>query len=257
MSVQTNESPIQSTQQFELPQTDPQRSPNAPAIPGENDTFATSVGPQEPLTVAKIDLVERPATPRERLATTLARLSSQGIREVLALAVDGDQVVVVHKRGRPEALDAPSRKKVLLLLTLGYTRALAAAELGILRSTIHRTMQRDRDFRQQVLDAEELFERTPLLTIIEAAQRHWRAAAWLMKNYQPHASVKRRKGDEQRRESARDTRKFFQTDFFSKKKTKPCDDADEPRRKSKGKKASSPPEAKQEHLNDHPRQPAL
>jgi hypothetical protein len=239
MSARSNDDSVHGTQPFDLPQTDPQRSPNAPAIPGENDIFATSVGPQEPLTVAKIDLVERPATPRERLATTLARLSSQGIREVLAMAVDGEQMVVVHKRGRPEALDAPSRKKVLLLLTLGYTRALAAAELGISRSTIHRTMQRDADFRQQVLDAEELFERTPLLTIIEAAQRHWRAAAWLMKNYQPHASVKRRKGDEQWRESTRDTKKFFQTDFFSKPKRKSREEDGTPRRTSKKKGSKS------------------
>jgi len=234
-----NDLPRSCNESAELPQTDPQLSPKSLSNNGENTISATSVGPQEPLTVAKMELVDRPATPRERLATTLARLSSQGIREVLALAVDGDQVVIAHKRGRPEALDAPSRKKVLLLLTLGYTRALAAAELGISRSTIHRTMQRDDDFRQQVLDAEELFERTPLLTIIEASQRHWRAAAWLMKNYQPHASVKRRKGDEQRRESTRDAKKFFQTDFFSKKKAKPRDEDDEPRRKSKNKSTKS------------------
>jgi hypothetical protein len=60
-----------------------------------------------------------------------------------------------------------------------------------------------------------------------------------MKNYQPHASVKRRKGDEQRRESARDTKKFLQTDFFSKKKSKPRDGEDEPRRKSKTKRSKS------------------
>lgn len=235
MSLPNDFSPS-SNKSAELPQTDPQLSLNSAANPGENTIFATSVGPQEPFTVAKIDLVDRPATPRERLATTLARLSSQGIREVLALAVDGEQVVVAHKRGRPEALDAPSRKKVLLLLTLGYTRALAAAELGISRSTIHRTMQREDDLRQQVLDAEELFERTPLLTIIEASQRHWRAAAWLMKNYQPHASVKRRKNDEQRRESDRGMKKFFQTDFFSKKKSKSRDEEDQ-RRKSKSQRS--------------------
>jgi len=238
MSLANNPSPA-ANECTELPQTDPQLSLNSAANPGENTIFATSMGPQEPLTVAKIELRDRPATPRERLATTLARLSSQGIHEVLALAVDGDQVVIAHKRGRPESLDAPSRKKVLLLLTVGYTRALAAAELGISRTTIHRTMQRDEDFRQQVLDAEELFERTPLLTIIEASQRNWRAAAWLMKNYQPHASVKRRKGDEQRRESTRDTKKFFQTDFFSKEKTTPRDEDDEPRRKSKKKSSGS------------------
>jgi hypothetical protein len=234
-----NDLSVQSTESSEQLQTGSQLSPNSPANPGENAISATSVGPQEPLTVAKIDLRDRPATPRERLATTLARLSSQGIQEVLALAVDDAQVVIVRGRGRPEALDAPARKKVLLLLTLGYTRALAAAELGISRSTINRTMQRDEDFRQQVLDAEELFERTPLLTIIEASQRNWRAAAWLMKNYQPHASVKRRKQDERRRESDRDTKKFFQTDFFSKKKAKPRDEEEDPPRKSKKKSAGS------------------
>ncbi len=234
---QINEDSVQSREPAGQFENGAQLSPNSPPNPRENTIFATSVGPQEALTVAKIDLRERPATPRERLATTLARLSSQGIQEVLALAVDDTQVVVVRRRGRPEVLDAPARKKVLLLLTTGYTRALAATELGISRSTIHKTMQRDPDFRRQVLDAEALFERTPLLTIIEAAQRNWRAAASLMKNHQPHASVKRRKGDEQRRESDRSMKKFFQTDFFSKKKSELRDAEEEPRRKSKKKPA--------------------
>jgi hypothetical protein len=235
----TNDLSSHSSKSAEQLQTSAQLSPNSPPNPGENTIFATSVGPQEALTVAKIDLRDRPATPRERLATTLARLSSQGIQEVLALAVDDTQVVVVRGRGRPEALDGPTRKKVLLLLTTGYTRALAAAELGISRSTIHKTMQRDPDFRQQVLDAEELFERTPLLTIIEASQRNWRAAAWLMKNYQPHASVNRRKKDQQRRESFRATKEFFQTDFWSKDNPKSQDEEASPRRKSKKKAAGS------------------
>lgn len=235
----TNDFSVPSNESAELLQTGAQVVSNSPANPAESANCAPNLGPQGAFTGAKIDLVDRPATPRERLATTLARLSSQGIQEVLALAVDDTQVVVFRGRGRPEALDAAGRKKVLLLLTLGYPRALAAAELGIARSTITRTMQRDADFRQQVFDAEELFERTPLLTIIEAAQRHWRAAAWLMKNYQPHASVKRRKGDEQRRESTRDTKKFFQTDFFSKDKPKSSREEDEPRHKSKKKASQS------------------
>jgi hypothetical protein len=179
-----------------------------PTIAGEQGTFATTMGPQEGLTDAKVELLDRPATPRERLTTTLARLSSQGIQEVLAVVV-AEEKAVVGRHGRPAALDELGCKKVCLLLTLGYTRALAAAELGINRSTITRTMQRDPDFRQAVFQAEELFERTPLLTIFDAAQRNWRAAAWLMKNYRPHQSVNRRKAARDNRAFGRSTREFF------------------------------------------------
>jgi hypothetical protein len=186
---------------------------NSSTIAGESGGFATPMGPQEALTGAKSELLDRPKSSRERLTTVMARVSSPGIQEILAVAVTQDQAVLVHRVGRPAALDDAAQKKVCLLLKLGYTRALAAAELGVNRSTITRTMQRDAAFRQQVLRAEELFERTPLLTIVEAAQTHWRAAAWLMKNYQPHQSVERRKRKQRRRESDRDTQDFFATAF--------------------------------------------
>jgi hypothetical protein len=185
---------------------------NSCTIAGENEGFATPMGPQEALTGAKSELLDRPKTPRERLSTVLARVSSPGIHEILAVAVTQEQVLV-HRVGRPAALDEAAQKKVCLLLKVGYTRALAAAELGVAGSTITRTMKRDAAFRQQVLQAEELFERTPLLTIVEAAQSNWRAAAWLMKNYQPHQSVERRKRKQRRRESDRDSREFFATAF--------------------------------------------
>jgi hypothetical protein len=188
------------------------------------------MGPQEALTGAKSELLDRPQTPRERLTTVMARVSSPGIQEVLAVAVTQDSVLV-HRVGRPAALDEAAQKKVCLLLKLGYTRALAAAELGVNRSTITRTMKRDARFRQQVLRAEELFERTPLLTIVEAAQTHWRAAAWLMKNYKPHQSVESRKRKQRRRESDRDSQEFFATAFDNMK--------GKPRRKRKSEKGTT------------------
>ena len=56
----TNDRAVPSTEAVEQLQTDPQLSPNSPSNPGENTIFATSVGPQEPLTVAKIEVEARP-----------------------------------------------------------------------------------------------------------------------------------------------------------------------------------------------------
>src|SRR5207253_2299879 len=116
---------------------------NSCTITGENGGFATTMGPQEALIGAKSELLDRPKSARERLTTVLARASSPGMQEILAIAVSQEQVVLVQRVGRPEALDEAARKKVCMLLKVGYTRALAAAELGVARSTITRTMQRN------------------------------------------------------------------------------------------------------------------
>ena len=69
---------------------------------------------------------------------------------------------------------------------------MAALELNIHRTTITRAMKRDPAFAAEVLKAEEQFLRVPILTLMQAARTNWRAAAWLMKHYQPHESVRRR-----------------------------------------------------------------
>jgi hypothetical protein len=158
--------------------------------------------------IAPTPAADAPPTPHKLLAA-LAQLSSRPIQELLATAV-ADELRLTRRRGRPQALDAAARQQVCLLLKFGYSRALAAAELGVARSTITRTMQRNPEFRQQVLEAEMLYDRTPLLTILQAAQTSWKAAAWLIKHHKPHQSVARRRERQKAKESMRRTRDFFE-----------------------------------------------
>jgi hypothetical protein len=154
---------------------------NTPGIPGDS--------------VAKIELIaSQPAAPQppHQLVSALAHLSSEPIRALLSAAIAAELNCAPRRRGRPAALDAAARQQVCLLLKFGYSRSLAAAELGISASTITRTLQRDADFRREVLEAEQLYDRTPLLTILQAAQTSWKAAAWLIKNHKPHLSAERR-----------------------------------------------------------------
>ncbi len=107
---------------------------------------------------------------------------AQASPEIMAMSVEA-QASGIKRVTCPEAFDAAARLKVCVLLKLGYSRAMAALQLGFHRSTVGKVMQRDPVFKQQVLRAEELYEWQPLLTVIEAAQNDWRAAVWLMKNF--------------------------------------------------------------------------
>jgi hypothetical protein len=128
---------------------------------------------------------------RERIAAVIVRAS----------AVDD---VLVNVGGRPTVLNETAKLKLCVLLKLGYTRSMAAAQLGINRSTVAKAIKNDAAFKRQVLQAEELFESVPLLTLIEAAQKDWRAAIWLMKNHQPHTAIQRRKRRRRSRQSAQE-----------------------------------------------------
>ncbi len=142
--------------------------------------------------------------PEQRLAALVAKLGGEEV--LAALCVIGP--------GRPAALDTEAKVKFCVMLKVGYSRSLAASQLGIHRSTISKTMQRDSVFKQEVLKAEELYQTLPLLTIAEAAQNgDWRAAAWMLKNHQPHASVENRKERRRAKKSQRDNEDFFSMSF--------------------------------------------
>jgi hypothetical protein len=49
----------------------------------------------------------------------------------------------------------------------------------------------------------------PLLTIMQAAQKNWRAAVWLLKNHQPHESLTRRKKRRRTIRQAQETQDTF------------------------------------------------
>ncbi len=157
----------------------------------------------EPAEAAEI--VAKP-TVTERMEMVLVAFQSKAGDED-----HGETVVLVG--GRPPVLDDQRRMKCCLLLKVGYSRRMAAVALGVAPSTITRTMKRDAGFRLQVLRAEEQFAESPLLTIVEAAQTDWRAAAWLMKHHQPHESVDRRKRRKKEKRSRKETEDFFAWDL--------------------------------------------
>jgi hypothetical protein len=102
--------------------------------------------------------------------------------------------------GRPRSIDAAKREKILAMLENGFSQPICAAHVGVSLRTLRREMARDAEFRERATRAETLFEQWPLMTIIRAAQKNWRAASWLIANM-PHVSVRRRKRDEQQQEA--------------------------------------------------------
>jgi hypothetical protein len=107
------------------------------------------------------------------------------------------------KRGRKPVLqDEFLREKVCVYLSVGLSRNVAAASLGISPSTLSRTIKRDAEFKKQVLLAEVEYERNRSLILLKAAKTSWRCAAWMYKNYHPHASTRRMQQEEKLKATA-------------------------------------------------------
>lgn len=182
---------------------------NPPHIRGEHEGFASESGPRvEVLDAKPVAAAENP-TFQQRLTAVIAAVADGQVRQVLALAVRPECSVTINVGGRPAALNAVDQQKVCLMLKMGFSRPLAAAELGVHRTTLNRTIARDPAFRERVLEAEQLAERAPLLCVIEAAQTKWQAAVWLLKNNQAE-SVKRRRKRAKERAANRDTKRWIQ-----------------------------------------------
>ena len=105
-----------------------------------------------------------------------------------------------RRRGRPPLIDHDKREKILQMLENGFSQPICAAHVGISLRTLRREMVRNPEFRERAERAETLFEEWPLMTILRAARKNWRAASWLM-THMPHVSVRRRKRMEELEES--------------------------------------------------------
>ena len=88
----------------------------------------------------------------------------------------------INLGGRPPVITPEVLEQMCELLSLGFTRAQAAAHLGIDRSTVTRTAQRDPELAAELERAEEASELQPQLTIIAEARKNWRAAVWLIEH---------------------------------------------------------------------------
>ncbi len=89
------------------------------------------------------------------------------------------------KPGRPRALDETKRREICALLTAGAGIRQAARYVGCSASTIHREAARSEEFREQMRRAEATAQLAPLQSMRQAAQTHWRAAAWMLERSDP------------------------------------------------------------------------
>lgn len=78
-----------------------------------------------------------------------------------------------------------------MYLQVGLSRSLTAMRLGFSKSTLSRTIKRDPEFRLRVLQAEAAYQSNRTLCLLKAANKSWRAGAWLFKHYHPHLSTRR------------------------------------------------------------------
>src|SRR4051794_21125414 len=82
--------------------------------------------------------------------------------------------------GRPRALDETKCREVCALISAGCGIIGAARYVGCAASTIRREARRNRGFNEKLRRAHLAAELTPLNALRQAAQRYWRAAAWLL-----------------------------------------------------------------------------
>ena len=84
--------------------------------------------------------------------------------------------------GRPSVLTPEVREQIFKLLAVGMSRRQAGAYLDIDPTTITHAAKRDSEFAQNLERAEQLGLVQPLMTLMAASKRNWRAAAWLVKH---------------------------------------------------------------------------
>lgn len=82
--------------------------------------------------------------------------------------------------GRPRALDEAKRREICALISAGCGMEGAARYVGCATSTIRREASRNSDFNEKLRRANLSAELGPLNAMRQAANSHWRAAAWLL-----------------------------------------------------------------------------
>jgi hypothetical protein len=87
--------------------------------------------------------------------------------------------------GRPPVLDDANRRLLCALLTAGCSRAEAARYAGCTVNTLRRTAARDAAFAAQLQQAEIGRQLNELEKVRGASNKSWRAAAWLLRHYNP------------------------------------------------------------------------
>jgi hypothetical protein len=95
-----------------------------------------------------------------------------------------------------------TRERILHYIEAGLSLRQAAAMVGCHHTTIVKLMQRDEEFAQRVDIAEEVGHAKPLMRIIKASRKSWRAAAWLYTHHMPSDRKRREQAEQSDRETA-------------------------------------------------------
>ena len=94
--------------------------------------------------------------------------------------------------GRPRVLDETKRREICALVSAGASLESAAEYVGCSYVTIYRERQRNESFRTRLGRARATRQLAPLQMMRQAAQTHWRAAAWLLERLDPDHFGRRR-----------------------------------------------------------------
>jgi len=104
--------------------------------------------------------------------------------------------------GRPRVLDNAKKAKIIAYFEMGLSQRQAAGMIGVDPRTVANERKRDPDFDEECLYANRRGACRPLLKVIQASNRSWRAAAWLVRNHKPCPEVRREESEEREREAA-------------------------------------------------------
>ena len=94
--------------------------------------------------------------------------------------------------GRPRAFDETKQAELCALMSQGCNVERAAVYVGCSVSTIRRELRRNKEFNHRLATAIISAELDPLKALHRAAQKHWRAAAWLLERLNAQRFAKQR-----------------------------------------------------------------
>ena len=109
---------------------------------------------------------------------------------------------VGRESGRVRVMTSEARRAICCYLQAGLSRRQAAAFVGCHHTAITKAAQRDAQFAAELEQAERQSEALPMLRVVKASRKSWRAAAWLVKHNRPHAWLRREHSEEDDRETA-------------------------------------------------------
>ncbi len=89
------------------------------------------------------------------------------------------------RRGHPTIFDDKLKGQVVGLVASGVSQRAAAQYVGVDHSTISKAIARDEDFARDMTKARAAARIQPLLEVVAASRKDWRAAALLLKRSPP------------------------------------------------------------------------